>query len=103
MSELRRCRGTWAYCDGDCSRCTTTATTQTSMVYLIQPTANVVEVRRGKWERHYSRPNVFADLYWHCSACGYKNDNQWANVYHLYCPNCGAKMDVVNVGCADGG
>lgn len=67
------------------------------------PTAEAVERKRGKWERNYSRPNVFADLYWHCSACGYKNDNRWANVYHLYCPNCGAKMDVVDVGCADGG
>lgn len=46
MSELRRCRGTWAYCDGDCSRCTTTATTQTSMVYSIQPTLDAVEVRK---------------------------------------------------------
>ena len=48
MSEFRRCRGTWAYCDGDCSRCTTTATTQTSMVYLIQPTADVPEKNVGK-------------------------------------------------------
>lgn len=55
------------------------------------PTADVVKAKHGKWERHYSRPNVFADLYWHCSACGYKNDNQWANVYHLYCPNCGSR------------
>lgn len=31
MAELRRCKGTWAYCDGYCEKCTTTATTQTSM------------------------------------------------------------------------
>lgn len=47
---------------------------------------------RGRWERHYSRPNVFADLFWHCSCCGYKNDDQYANVYHKFCPHCGADM-----------
>lgn len=52
-------------------------------------------VKHGRWERHYFRPNVFADLYWHCSECGYKNGNQWANRYHKYCPTCGAKMDEV--------
>lgn len=53
------------------------------------PTA---EPRKGKWERHYSRPNVYADLFWHCSECGYKNDENYAPVYHHFCPNCGAKM-----------
>lgn len=46
----------------------------------------------GRWERHYSRPGVYADLYWHCSKCGYKTDYQYANVNHRYCPNCGRKM-----------
>lgn len=50
------------------------------------------EVSTGKWERHYSRFNVYADLFWHCSVCGYKNSNDYANRYHKYCPNCGAKM-----------
>lgn len=50
------------------------------------------EWKKGKWERHYSRPNVYADLYWHCSECGYKNDDQYANIYHKFCPNCGADM-----------
>lgn len=48
--------------------------------------------RRGKWERHYSRPNVYADLCWHCSNCSYKANNTWANKWH-FCPNCGAKME----------
>lgn len=48
--------------------------------------------KKGEWERHYSRPNVYADLYWHCSECGYKNDDQYANVYHHFCPNCGSDM-----------
>jgi rubrerythrin len=47
----------------------------------------------GRWERHYSRPGVYADLYWHCSKCGYKTDYQYANLNHRYCPNCGRKME----------
>ena len=47
----------------------------------------------GRWERHYSRPGVYADLYWHCSKCGYKTDYQYAPVNHRYCPNCGRKME----------
>lgn len=47
----------------------------------------------GRWERHYSRPGVYADLYWHCSKCGYKTEYQYANVNHHYCPNCGRKME----------
>ena len=47
----------------------------------------------GRWERHYSRPGVYADLYWHCSKCGYKTDYQDANVNHHYCPHCGRKME----------
>ena len=49
------------------------------------------EQRTGKWERHYSRPNVYADLCWHCSACGYYHADNWTNKFK-YCPNCGAKM-----------
>lgn len=48
MTELRKCKGTWAFCAGDCEKCTTTATTQTSMMYLIPPNADVVEVVRCK-------------------------------------------------------
>jgi hypothetical protein len=47
----------------------------------------------GRWERHYSRPGVYADMCWHCSKCGYKTDYQYANVNHHYCPNCGRKME----------
>lgn len=44
----------------------------------------------GKWERHYSRPGVYADLFWHCSNCGYKCREDYANIYYKYCPNCGS-------------
>ena len=47
------------------------------------------EPKRAKWERHYSRPGVFADLCWHCSACGYKSSDGWANKFN-FCPNCGS-------------
>ena len=49
------------------------------------------ERKHGKWERHYSRPNVYADLCWHCSACGYKTSESWAN-HFKFCPECGADM-----------
>ena len=49
------------------------------------------ERKAGKWERHYSRPGVYADLCWHCSLCGYKSADNWANKFK-YCPDCGADM-----------
>ena len=54
-----------------------------------QPT--IEERKTGKWVRHYSRPNVYADLCWHCSNCGYKTPDNWANKWK-FCPNCGARM-----------
>ena len=38
MAELHRCKVTWAYCDGDCDKCTTPA-----------PTADEIK-KDGKWE-----------------------------------------------------
>ena len=49
------------------------------------------EVRHGIWKRHYSRPGVYADLYWHCSICNGSFGDQYANKFK-YCPDCGAKM-----------
>ena len=51
------------------------------------PTADVVEVRHGKW-----------DINKNCSICGvYKFEgldaDVWADWDIDYCPNCGAKMD----------
>lgn len=43
------------------------------------------------WERHYSRPGVYADLYWWCSKCGEACGYNWANKFK-YCPNCERKM-----------
>jgi len=57
-----------------------------------QPTADVKPVVKGEWTRHFTRPNVFKDTFWHCSVCGYKNSDPYAHIYHKYCPNCGADM-----------
>lgn len=49
--------------------------------------------KRGKWERKWSRPGVYADLYWHCTACGGYTDMQFAHVVYKFCPFCGATME----------
>lgn len=49
--------------------------------------------KRGKWVRHWSRPGVYADLCWHCSACGGRTNMSWAHIYYKYCPYCGARME----------
>lgn len=51
-----------------------------------------VKRKTGKWIRHYSRPNVYADCFWHCTCCDYKTLDNWANKWN-FCPNCGAKME----------
>ena len=57
------------------------------------PTADVVEVRHGKW--HYPPYAPFGGSYEmkRCSICGYKPDFDADNPYSNFCPNCGAKMD----------
>ena len=48
------------------------------------PTADVVEVKRGKWIKKGNEKK--------CSTCEfiyYSNNDEWN-----YCPNCGAKMDL---------
>ena len=57
------------------------------MVLEDTPTADVVEVKHGKW-----------DINRNCSVCGvYKFEgldaDVWADWDIDYCPNCGAKMD----------
>lgn len=47
------------------------------------PTADVVEVRHGEWQKRGNEKT--------CSQCKfiyYSNNDEWS-----YCPNCGAKMD----------
>lgn len=51
------------------------------------PAADVVEVKHGKWEVRTVRG--VAVLY--CSACGSSTDVIYE---YMFCPNCGAKMDL---------
>ena len=58
-----------------------------------QPTADVVEVRHGRWMTTDAYPH---HLY--CSVCykTYAKNAKWVNELDLptnYCPNCGARMD----------
>ena len=58
------------------------------------PTADVVEVRHGEWER------VDFDGAWKCSICGeeiiadaYGDVHPFDDCGWIWCPKCGAKMD----------
>lgn len=54
------------------------------------PTADVQEVRHGRWIS-----NDLGGYNWayYCSECGWV-DGYPFNDRHKYCPNCGAKMDL---------
>ena len=51
------------------------------------------EARKGKWERQYSRPGVYANLFWWCSVCGEPTRYNDAGIFYKYCPHCGAKLE----------
>lgn len=53
------------------------------------PSADVEEVRHGKWERRLVEENGVAEMKSVCSECGKTNKRYEPP----YCPNCGAKMD----------
>lgn len=55
------------------------------------PTADVVEVRHGKWEKSEIPEEKYV-----CSVCGgacWYYDYQGELAKSRFCPNCGAKMD----------
>ena len=56
------------------------------------PTVHPEPPKMGKWIRYYIRPNVFKDLYWHCSECGHRETYSYADRYYKFCPRCGAYM-----------
>ena len=51
------------------------------------PTADVVEVRRGQWQKHYKSGTTVSDGF--VSSCC----DMWNERETPYCPHCGAKMD----------
>ena len=55
------------------------------------PSADVAEVRHGKWQPCYEdwRKQIEGD---ECSACGFQHYGTNIRNYP-YCPNCGARMD----------
>ena len=59
------------------------------------PTADVVEVRHGRWET-VCNATTTASFNWYmhaCSACSYSYKTV-APIGYNYCPKCGTKMDV---------
>ena len=53
-----------------------------------QPTADVMEVKHGKW--------IWKELYgsiWSTLVCSECEESEGANKNFDYCPHCGAKMD----------
>lgn len=62
---------------------------------LKQPTADVQEVKHGKWIDE--RLDKFRKWKSTCSVCGWygvSNYDSYVDIYDFeYCPNCGAKMD----------
>lgn len=53
------------------------------------PSADVEEVRHGKWECRIVEKNGVAEMKSVCSECGKTNKRYEPP----YCPHCGAKMD----------
>lgn len=51
------------------------------------PTADVVEVRHGQWQKHYKSGTTVSDGF--VSSCC----DMWNERETPYCPHCGAKMD----------
>lgn len=49
--------------------------------------------KQGKWERQWSRPGVYANLFWWCSCCKKPTSYQDAGIFYEYCPHCGAEME----------
>lgn len=51
------------------------------------PTADVVEVRHGQWQKYYKSGTTVSDGF--VSSCC----DMWNERETPYCPHCGAKMD----------
>ena len=58
------------------------------------PTADVVEVRHGRWEwlsSTYDRTPC--EKRYECSVCHHETISHGQDPWENYCPNCGARMD----------
>lgn len=64
----------------------------TSKLFDQIPAADVVPVRCGRWEEYVEHDEDWGDRRWDkCSLCGAQYSFGRVS---LYCPNCGAKMDL---------
>lgn len=100
--ELRPCglQG-WAVCDGNCGNCGTTATTTTDGYWYhgngkiggeFHPTKPNAEERYGEHVKvKHGRWKAAGMGDYMCSLCA---EVVSGNRYH-YCPNCGARMDLI--------
>lgn len=62
-------------------------------IVMMQPTADVVEVKHGEWHLLYNCANEGV----YCSVCNkkvYKTYYANQKIKSPFCPNCGAKMDL---------
>ena len=77
------------YCENDNKVNALTALFQVGDAIMDCTTADVQEVRRGKWIS-----NELGGYKWvyYCSECGWVDGYPFSD-RHKYCPNCGAKMD----------
>lgn len=76
-------------CDRN-SNAPTIVRTYQDVVYRVEQyiTADVQEVRHGKWVRKEPEGAIFAD--YECSVC---SSYPTGSIRSHYCPNCGARMD----------
>lgn len=60
------------------------------------PTADVVEVVHGEWERIEKKDEIrIINVDFRCSACRRFRFHNGELLTYKFCPNCGAKMDVI--------
>ncbi len=83
------------YCPDDDGSCSKAGVDMREMLDEIEaiPAADVASVRHGRW-RWELADNGWANHI--CSNCGYtKNTDIHVVMDYRYCPNCGARMDMV--------
>ncbi len=80
MIEIRRCRDTWVFCDGNCHNCGFTATSYSTSTIGTGTFNSTPRTARWIWSIDVRYSN-----------CNYKLETTGLP---SYCPNCGAKMEM---------
>lgn len=87
----RDCSHDWSKKDGDVTAIDCMEELMADALALLK------EQEETRLIRHYSRPNVYADLWLHCEKCGERVDHDFRP---KYCPGCGRAVkwdDNINV------